>query len=168
MNLKKITIIFVLILLIFLVGFLGAQYIFDDTGLSEDDSNPVVNDTDEIDTGEHTLITLSAPEPNAVIESPLTITGEARGPWYFEATFPIVLTNWDGLIIAEHYAEAQGGWMTEEFVPFESVLEFESPYSEGDPDFMQRGTLILKKANASGLPEHDDAIEIPVLFAPKN
>lgn len=111
------------------------------------------------------LIVLNAPQAGEEISSPLTITGEARGPWYFEATFPVVLTNWDGLIIAEGYAEAQGNWMTEEFVPFTATLEFDSPYSAGDPDFMKNGNLILQKSNPSGLPENDDALEIRVQFA---
>jgi len=112
------------------------------------------------------LIRIDSPRPNQGITSPLTLTGEARGVWYFEASFPIILTDWDGRIIAEHYAEAQSEWMTENFVPFEGVLEFEKPYSDMGtiPDFMKRGTLILKKDNPSGLPEHDDALEIPILF----
>lgn len=114
------------------------------------------------------LIRVFNPLPNQVIRSPFTVTGEARGTWYFEATFPVVLVNWDGLIIAETFATAQGEWMTEEFVPFTSELSFESPYGLGDPDFMQRGTLILQKSNPSGLPEHDDAIEIPIRFDPYN
>ena len=79
--------------------------------------------------------------------------------WFFEADFPVILTNWDGLIIAEHYATAEGAWMTEDFVPFTATLEFEPP------EYGERGTLILQKANASGLPEHDDAVEITVFFA---
>lgn len=112
------------------------------------------------------LISLTSPVPNGIIENPLTLSGMARGYWYFEASFPVILTNWDGLIIAEGYATAEGDWMTEEFVPFTANLEFESPYVEGNPDFMKRGSLILKKDNPSGLPEHDDALEIPIRFAP--
>jgi len=100
------------------------------------------------------------------ITSPLIIEGEARGTWYFEASFPVVLTNWDGLIIAQGIAQAQSDWMTEEYVPFEVTLTFEPPYRPGDPDFMQRGSLILQKDNPSGLPENDDAFEITVMFAP--
>ncbi len=110
-------------------------------------------------------ITLTTPAPEMVVGNPMTITGNARGPWYFEASFPVVLTNWDGLIIAETVASAQGEWMTEDFVPFVAELGFLNPYKPGDPDFMKRGTLILQKSNASGLPEHDDALEIPVRFA---
>lgn len=111
-------------------------------------------------------ITLTTPVPNGVIESPLTLTGSARGNWFFEASFPIILTNWDGLIIAEGVATAEGEWMTTDFVPFQATLEFTSPYPESGPDFMKRGSLILKKDNPSGLPEYDDALEIPVRFAP--
>lgn len=110
------------------------------------------------------IITLDSPTDGATVTSPLRITGQARGQWYFEATFPVVLTDWDGRIIAEGFAEAQDEWMTTDFVPFVATLEFESPYSEGDPDFMRRGSLILQKANPSGLPEHADAHEIVVQF----
>ncbi|PIR46920.1 MAG: hypothetical protein COV07_01735 [Candidatus Vogelbacteria bacterium CG10_big_fil_rev_8_21_14_0_10_45_14] len=113
-------------------------------------------------------IKVYSPSRNESIESPLIITGEARGTWYFEATFPIVLTNWDGLIIAEHYAEATDEWMTEDFVPFKATLNFVSPYKNGDPDFMRRGFLILQRSNPSGLPENDAAIEIPVRFSEQN
>jgi hypothetical protein len=111
------------------------------------------------------LIQLTTPVPNGVIESPLMLTGQARGYWFFEASFPIILTNWDGLIIAEGYATAEGDWMTEEFVPFTASLEFVNPYTAGDSDFMKRGFLILKKDNPSDLPENDNALEIPVYFA---
>lgn len=104
------------------------------------------------------LIRLTTPQPQEIIESPLEITGEARGTWFFEANFPVVLTNWDGLIIAEGYAAADGEWMTEEFVPFTATLEFEKP------SYGERGTLILQKANPSDFRELDDALEIPVSF----
>ncbi len=103
--------------------------------------------------------------PGAVVTSPLSLTGEAAG-WYFEGSFPVTLVNWDGLIIAEGVATAQGDWMTSEFVPFVATLTFTSPYEDGEPDFMKRGAIILKKDNPSGLPENDAAKEIPVSFAP--
>lgn len=110
------------------------------------------------------LIRINTPRPNQSVSSPTTIIGEARGHWFFEASFPVVLTNWDGLIIAEGFATAEGDWMTEEFVPYTAELEYDSPYSAGDPDFMKNGTLILRKDNPSGLPENDDELEIPVKF----
>lgn len=112
------------------------------------------------------LIVIDEPSLNSVVMSPLIITGKARGPWYFEGSFPVVLTNWDGLIIAQGVATAEGEWMTDEFVPFSATLEFTNPYNEGDQDFMKRGVLILQKDNPSGLPEKDDALEIPIRFTP--
>lgn len=112
------------------------------------------------------LIRVFNPRINEVIKSPLIVKGEARGNWYFEATFPIVLTDWDGRIIAQHYAQAESEWMTTDFVPFEATLEFENPAFPGSDEshFSRRGYLILKKDNPSGLPEHDNSIEIPIFF----
>ena len=104
------------------------------------------------------LIIVSDPAPLEEIASPLTVTGAARGYWFFEANFPVVLTDWDGKIIAEGYATADSDWMTEDFVPFTATITFTAPTDN------PRGILILQKANASGLPEHDDALEIPIRF----
>src|SRR3989344_406857 len=100
--------------------------------------------------------------PGDAVTSPLGITGEARGTWFFEASFPVTLTDWDGKIIAQLPAQAIGDWMTEEYVPFGVTLTFDTP-TPGDPT-VNRGFLILQKDNPSGLPEHDDALEIPVIF----
>jgi len=128
---------------------------------------PIVSSTTEAEIIIHAdLITLTTPTPNSVVTNPLLISGSARGSWYFEASFPVVLTDWDGKIIAEGHAEAQSDWMTTYFVSFIATLEFSSPYPEGGQEFMKKGYLILRKDNPSGLPENDDALEIPIRFAP--
>lgn len=104
------------------------------------------------------LVKIKTPFPNSKISSPLIIEGEARGNWFFEGTFPIVLTDWDGLIIASGEARAKGEWTTENFVPFTAELSFTKP------KLYNRGSLILKKDNPSGLPQNDDALEMPILF----
>ena len=103
------------------------------------------------------LIRITNPATNAVVSSPLTITGEARGMWYFEASFPISILDANGTLLGQHYATAMGDWMTEEYVPFESRLVFDFPETE-------TGTLILHKDNPSGLEEHEDEVQIPVRF----
>jgi hypothetical protein len=105
------------------------------------------------------MIIIDSPLPNGVVASPMKVTGRARGTWYFEATFPITLTNWDGLIIAETYATAQSDWMTTDWVPFEATVVFDA-----DTRVSSRGFLILRKDNPSGLPQYDDAREITVFF----
>lgn len=102
------------------------------------------------------LIKIDAPRPNQKVTSPLRVAGEARGTWYFEATFPIKLVDNNGNVIAESFAQAQGEWMSEDFVPFEGKLIFETDEQEGK--------LILEKDNPSGLPENADQLEIPVKF----
>ncbi len=105
-------------------------------------------------------IVLTVPAPYERISSPVTITGKARGPWFFEASFPIMVVNWDGLIIGEGIATADGDWMTTEFVPFTATVTFTA-----DPDaYSDRGAIILQRDNPSGLPENDDALEVPVIF----
>ncbi len=94
------------------------------------------------------------------VTSPLRLTGEARGSWYFEASFPVRLLDAGGRELAAAPAQARGDWMTEAFVPFEAVLEFVPPASG------TRGTLVLEKDNPSGLPEHAGEIRLPVTFGP--
>lgn len=104
------------------------------------------------------LIVIESHTAGDYITAPVTITGRARGYWFFEASFPVVLVNWDGLIIAEGIAQAQDEWMTEEFVPFSVTLNFEKPI------YNERGAFIFKRDNPSGLPENDSALEMPVRF----
>jgi hypothetical protein len=106
------------------------------------------------------LLRLETPQPNALISSPLTVKGEARGFWFFEASFPVRLLDGNGREIALNppYIMTASEWMTEDFVPFEATLTFEMPQTD-------TGTLILEKDNPSGLPEHADSVSIPVRFA---
>lgn len=100
---------------------------------------------------------ISSPRPNQTITSPLTIEGQARGPWYFEGSFTAELFNEQGESLAAAVVEAQSiNWMTTEFVPFKGVIEFSNTTG--------RGKLILKNANPSGLPENQKAFIIPVKF----
>jgi hypothetical protein len=104
------------------------------------------------------LIQVDVPLPGARISSPLTLSGKARGTWFFEGDFPVLLLDAQGNKIAESYASAKGEWMTENFVNFEGILHFDDSFSG------TRGTLILKKDNPTGLPQFDDALEIPLNF----
>jgi len=104
------------------------------------------------------LIRVSFPRPNQTIESPLVISGEARGNWFFEGVFPIELLDNNDVVIAQGYATAKSEWMTEDFVQFESKIDF-------DTTAIEKGFLILEKDNPSGLPEYADELRIPVVFS---
>lgn len=108
----------------------------------------------------NSLVLVDSPRPNDTIRSPLTITGQARGYWFFEASFPITLMDENGMGIAQGIATAQNDWMTTDFVPFIATLTFTRDAKLS----RTKGALILHKDNPSGLPEYDDALEIPVIF----
>ena len=114
------------------------------------------------------LIKIYSPQPSQKIRSPLKISGEARGQWYFEATSPVIIVDWDGRIIGEKYVTADppagGEWMTTEFVPFDGTVEFEKPKCVEGADYCKRGAVIFKKSNPSGLPQNDAAVQIPIIF----
>jgi len=107
----------------------------------------------------HDMILVEFPTAHEIIKSPLTIKGEARGNWYFEASFPVRLLDADGNSISldPPYITAASEWMTTEFVPYETTHTFIQPA-------VDTGTLILQKDNPSGMPEFDDSISIPVRF----
>jgi hypothetical protein len=102
-------------------------------------------------------IKVTQPEANTLVVSPLVIKGEAKGSWFFEASFPIKLLDDKGTVLAQGTAQAQGNWMTEDFVPFTAQLNFSKPSATA-------GSLILSKDNPSGLPANDRQIVIPVNF----
>lgn len=103
------------------------------------------------------LLKVTAPLPSASVASPLVVSGSARGTWYSEAVFPVVLLDGTGQQIAQGQAQAQGEWMTEAYVPFTATLTFTKPATA-------TGTLVLKKDNPSGLPANDKSLSIPIKF----
>jgi len=135
---------------------------------SEDINNQTVTEDEgqnsEVDLTD--FIIVSNLEAETVIESPLTVSGEARGYWFFEGSFPVELKNGDGVVIATGIATSTEEWMTTEFIPFSVTLEFVNPYNPGDPEYWKKGLLVLKRDNPSDLPENDQELEIPIYFEP--
>lgn len=108
-------------------------------------------------------IVVSFPLPESTISaSPVTIKGRAVGNWFFEASAPVDIVNWDGLIIGQGYVtvDAPYDWMTTDFVPFTGTVSYDAtqlgPY--------KYGWIIMKKDNPSGEPQFDDALEFKILF----
>jgi len=162
---KKNIFIIIAMIAIIIIGLVLSYYFWQNRVAEQGEEKAeteeiVIEENDNTDNGgdKSDLIELYSPKAGQIISSPLMIYGQARGTWFFEGDFPVVLTDWDGLIIAQGYATAQDDWMTEEFVPFTAELEFTTP------ELYNNGALILQKDNPSGLPENDDALEIAVLF----
>ena len=70
---------------------------------------------------------VNQPKISQTVSSPLKISGKAKGSWFFEGSFPVILTDWDGKIIAETQAKTDKDWTTEELIPFQATLEFTLP-----------------------------------------
>ncbi len=112
--------------------------------------------------GNNDIIKITKPLSQAIVSSPLEIEGEARGTWYFEASFPIKLLDDKGQEITRGIAQAQSdpatgevNWMTENFVPFKAEIGFSVA---ADTDAI----LVFMKDNPSGLPENADQLIIPI------
>jgi hypothetical protein len=104
------------------------------------------------------MLRVDAPQPGQAVSSPLVVRGSARGPFYFEATFPVTLLDGNGQRLVQSYAQAQGEWMTNDWVPFTATLAFPAPTTA-------TGTLVLENANPSGDPARALSRRIDVRFA---
>jgi hypothetical protein len=137
------------IIIVAVVVILG---IYSYTGNQADNDN-----VQNISTSTEDMIRIDVPLPDVLVQSPLVVRGSARGNWYFEASFPVSVIDSNGKQLGSVAAQAQGDWMTTDFVPFQATLVFATSTTE-------TGTVVFKKDNPSGLPENDASVSIPVYF----
>jgi hypothetical protein len=142
---------------IFLTGLWAASVVLKQDSILTEEIEEVYSQVYYSNTSSDEIV-LEYPLAEQIISSPLTVRGKARGSWFFEASAPVVLTDWDGRMIAQGVVQTKGDWMTSEFVPFEGTLTFETP-SYGDT-----GALILQNDNPSGLSSNDKALEISIRY----
>ncbi len=88
----------------------------------------------------------------------IIFTGKARGTMFFEASFPVVVTDNSGVVVGRGIAEAGADWMTTEYVPFSVTV------SQVTMPTTSTGIISFIKDNPSGLPEHEYAYSVPVIF----
>ncbi|MES3005613.1 MAG: GerMN domain-containing protein [Patescibacteria group bacterium] len=114
--------------------------------------------TPVVDTNVSNMIHVENPVAQQIVASGFELRGEARGIWYFEASFPAKLLDANDKVIAQFPVQAQGDWMTTDFVSFKQIVTFSIPETS-------TGKLILQKDNPSGLPENNAELVIPIKFA---
>ncbi|HEY4527127.1 MAG TPA: Gmad2 immunoglobulin-like domain-containing protein [Candidatus Paceibacterota bacterium] len=100
-------------------------------------------------------VVVTSPQAKQHVEQTFTVAGVAPGPWFFEAQFPMQVRDMEGNVVGRATATAQGEWMTEKQVTFTAMMQI-------DATFHGEAILILMKDNPSGMPEHDDAIELSI------
>jgi len=142
--------VFILIALVVVGGLLPVLFFISNKN-NQLNLAPVTNDYSD-------LIKIENLKNNQAIKSSFVLNGQARGSWYFEASFPVKVVDLQENIICETFAIAKDNWMTESFVPFEAILNFEIAKNSFP------AILILKKDNPSGLSENDKEIRIPVIL----
>jgi hypothetical protein len=103
---------------------------------------------------DESMIKLDLVRPGVTVLPKFIVSGEARGPWFFEASFPVEVLDKDGKQIAQGIAQAQGEWMTEEFVPFRAEVNV--------GDYSGPATLVLKKDNPSGEEKNNASLSVPI------
>jgi hypothetical protein len=103
-----------------------------------------------------TNVKVTTPQPRSTISNPVVITGTAKG-WYFEASFPIKITDANGKILGQAPAQAQGDWQTPDFVPFKATISYSTSTT-------RTGFIVLMKDNPSGDPIRDESLSIPIFF----
>ncbi len=105
----------------------------------------------------HTKVSVTSPKAGSTVGKTFVVAGSAPGNWFFEASFPIQVRDKDNNKIGQAIAQAQGEWMTTDQVTFTSSITISSGYSGP-------ATLVLLRDNPSGLPENDDALEVPIVI----
>jgi len=92
---------------------------------------------------------------NQVVSTPLHIEGEARGSWFFEASFPIKVVDENLNEIGSGQAKADGEWMTSDFVKFNADINYKKSSSS-------KAVIIFERDNPSGLESNYEKFIIPV------
>lgn len=114
----------------------------------------------ELCPGEKQGILISQPKINQKISSPVSIEGEARGFWFFEAQFPVEIYDLNNHLLGRGILKAQNDWMTENYVPFKGEISFNAPSTS-------TGFLRFLSDNPSGLAENQKIYEMKIQFETK-
>ncbi|MDD4358323.1 MAG: Gmad2 immunoglobulin-like domain-containing protein, partial [Candidatus Pacebacteria bacterium] len=102
-------------------------------------------------------IIINTPLNEEEVISPVIISGEAKGSWFFEGTFPIKIYDENNNLLGQGIAEAKDDWMTENFIPFEAQIDFNN-------SGIGNGWIVLEKDNPSGIIENTEEARINVRF----
>jgi len=102
-------------------------------------------------------IKITSPTIDQVISSPLTITGQALGKWFFEGQFMVYVFDGNKKRLADTQTNAKGDWMSPEFIPFTATIKFDKPATPN-------GFLVFERNNPSNLPQNNAQFVMPIKF----
>ena len=131
--------------------------------------DPILGDKTEDKVNEYTLdksqmlgktedlISFSIASGTKVPKGILSYRGEIKGGWFFEANIQINILDANKNVLKASNAVAKTDWMTAEGVEFEGNIDFTG--LPAGPAYFE-----IHNDNASGLPEHDKFIQIPIVI----
>jgi hypothetical protein len=151
-----------LVVLVVIIGAASVWVLMGETVLAPTVEEEQSQNADGENTGPLTPAQLEArvvvdvPISGATVPRTFSVSGKAPGPWYFEASFPIEVRSAAGTLLTTVVATAQAEWMTTDDVPFTASVVVQN--------YSGPATLVLHRDNASGLPEHDASVSIPIVI----
>lgn len=165
-NKKLIVSIFIIIVAVF-----AGCFVLRNTNQKEDSSIIVVKDPldtvpgegAEFETNEYILgnredlISFSIYPNTSLPKQIISYRGTIKGGYFFEANILVGITDKNKNMLLQSNAVATTDWMTADPVGFEGYLDF-STIPSGE------AYIEIHNDNASGLPENDKAIYIPIII----
>lgn len=106
-------------------------------------TNQNANANTEIVNTAESGVWVAYPVPGQEVKSPLLISGQAKGTWFFEGVFTVRLVDVEGNTLSFGSAQAGADWMTENYVPFTASLVFGTPTTVA-------GRLVFTQSDPSG------------------
>ncbi len=131
--------------------------VVDDTIQATDNTQPTSYDKTLLEGNAEDLVYMSV-FPNALMpKGILSYRGSIKGGYFFEGNIQIGILDKDKKLLKGGYAVAKSEWMTAGPVEFEGNIDF-----TGLPS--GQGYFEIHNDNASGEPENDKSILIPIIL----
>lgn len=145
------------VLLVLIAGFFGWKL-----GPFDNTDNEITNIVNEektypaIEGNTEDLVSFSV-LPGQEVSGILNVAGAVQGGYFFEANIILNILDEDKDLLRQTNGNAKTDWMTSGPVGFDSVLDFSG---------LKNGLAFIEihNDNASGLPENDKSILIPVII----
>ncbi|MFZ2072523.1 MAG: hypothetical protein WAV10_02510 [Minisyncoccia bacterium] len=95
--------------------------------------------------------------PGASVSGVMSANGSVRGAYFFEGNIVVRILGVNKAVLRTTYGTATSAWMTTDPVTFNTTLDF-TGLTTG-PSYIE-----IHNDNASGLPENDKSILIPIII----
>jgi hypothetical protein len=115
----------------------------------------VVTTVPDIEGNRNDLVSFSV-SPGQEVSGKMMVTGSVRGAYFFEANIGVNILDANKKMLKQGYGTATSEWMTVDPVSFTAEIDFTN-IPKG------KAYIEIHNDNASGLPEHDKNILIPVV-----